>query len=153
VPHATEWALLADAGHARILARRLPAGPWPELPGEALEKPTPPSRALGTERPGRVHESATSARHAIEPRTDPHRAARRDFARQLTERLEDEAHRFAALVLVAPPAFLGELRAELGPAAGRKLAGSLDRDLVKLPLADIAAHLDAIARAEGGARS
>jgi protein required for attachment to host cells len=54
---------------------------------------------------------------------------------------------------VAPPAFLGELRAELGPAAGRKLAGSLDRDLVKLPLAEIAEHLDAIAREEGGPRS
>ena len=153
MPQATEWALIADAGHARIFARRPPAGPWRELPEEAVENPTPPSRVLGTERPGRVHESASTTRHAIEPRTDPHRAARRGFARRLAEWLDDEADRFAALLLVAPPTFLGELRAELGPAAGRKLAGSLDRDLVKLPLAEIAEHLDAIAREEGGPRS
>ena len=149
MPQAMEWALLADAGHARIFARRLPAGPWRELGAEATENPTPPSRALGTERPGRVHESASTTRHAIEPRSDPHRAARRAFARRLAERLEDEADRFAALLLVAPPAFLGELRAELGPAAGRKLAGSLDRDLIKLPVAEIVEHLDAIEREEG----
>lgn len=150
---AMEWALIADAGHACIFARRLPAGPWREVPEAWVENPTPPSRALGTERPGRVHESASTTRHAIEPRTDPHRAARRAFARRLAEWLEDEADRFAALLLVAPPAFLGELRAELGPATGRKLAGSLDRDLVKLPLAEIAGHLDAIAREEGSPRA
>ena len=153
MPQATEWALIADAGHARIFARRQPAGPWQELPEAAVENPMPPSRALGTERPGRVHESASTTRHAIEPRTDPHRAARRAFARRLAELLDDEADRFAALLLVAPPTFLGELRAELGPAAGRKLAGSLDRDLVKLPVAEIAEHLDAIEREEGGLRS
>jgi protein required for attachment to host cells len=146
MPHATEWALLADAGHARVFARTLPAGAWQELPAEALENETPPSRALGTERLGRVHESASTTRHAIEPRTDPHRAARRGFARRLAERLEDDVHRFAQLLLVAPPAFLGDLRAELGPAARAKLAGSLDRDLVKLPVAEIARHLDAIGR-------
>ncbi|WP_368415320.1 host attachment protein [Falsiroseomonas sp.] len=150
MPHATEWALLADAGHARVFARRLPAGRWAELPDQALENPTPPSRALGTERPGRVQESASTTRHAIEPRTDPHRAARRGFARRLAERLDDDAHHFASLLLVAPPAFLGELRAELGPKAGPKVAGSLDRDLVKLPVAQIAGQLDGIARAEGG---
>jgi protein required for attachment to host cells len=144
MPHATEWALLADAAHARLFARTLPAGPWRELPEEALENETPPSRALGTERPGRVRESASTTRHAIEPRTDPHRAARLGFARHLAERLEDDASRFARLLLVAPPAFLGDLRAELGPAAGAKLAGSLDRDLVKLEVAAIAQHLDAI---------
>lgn len=146
MPQATEWALIADAGHARIFARRLPAGPWQELPEAAVENPMPPSRALGTERPGRVHESASTTRHAIEPRTDPHRARRRAFARRLAEWLDDEADRFAALLLVAPPAFLGELRAELGPAAGRKVAGSLDRDLIKLPVAEIVEHLDAIER-------
>ncbi|MCZ8146650.1 MAG: host attachment protein [Roseomonas sp.] len=150
MPQATEWALIADAGHARIFARRLPAGPWREVPEAAVENPTPPSRALGTERPGRVHESASTTRHAIEPRTDPHRAARRAFARRLAEWLDDEADRFAALLLVAPPAFLGELRAELGPVAGRKLAGSLDRDLIKLPVAKIVEHLDAIERETGG---
>jgi protein required for attachment to host cells len=144
MPHETEWALVADAGHARVFARRLPAGPWQELADQALEIPTPPSRALGTERPGRVRESASTTRHAIEPRSDPHRAARRDFARLLAGRLEDDAARFARLLLVAPPGFLGDLRVALGTAARAKLAGSVDRDLIPLPTAEIVRHLDAI---------
>jgi len=45
---------------------------------------------------------------------------------------------------VAPPAFLGDLRAALGDGARAKLAGTLDKDLAKATLADIAGHLDAI---------
>lgn len=79
----------------------------------------------------------------MEPRSDPHREAKRDFARHLAERLEAEAGNYARLLLVAPPAFLGDLRAALGDAARAKLAGTLDKDLTKAALADIAGHLDA----------
>jgi hypothetical protein len=42
------------------------------------------------------------------------------FARQMTERLEAaaQAGRFASLLLIAPPAFLGDLRAALGDVVG-----------------------------------
>jgi protein required for attachment to host cells len=91
-----------------------------------------------------VHESASTTRHAIEPRTDPHRAARHAFARRLAERLDAKAGRFDRLLLVAPSAFLGELRAALGEAMHARLAGSLDRDLTRLPLADLARELDRV---------
>lgn len=141
-----EWALVADGGRARLFERRLPAGPWRERAEDAIEAHNPRSRQQGTDRPGRVQESATSAHHAIEPRSDPHRAAKAAFAAHLAERLEDSGDAFGHLVLVAPPSFLGDLRAAIGAAARRKLHGSLDKDLTHASLADIVAHLDTIPR-------
>lgn len=142
-----EWALVADGGRARFFERRLPAGTWRERTEDAVEAANPPSREHGTDRPGRVHESATTARHAVEPRTDPHRAAKTAFATRLATRLEDAAGSFERLLLVAPPPFLGDLRAALGEATRRKLHGTLDKDLTHAPLADLAGRLDAARRA------
>ncbi|WP_237213451.1 host attachment protein [Falsiroseomonas oryziterrae] len=142
-----EWALVADGGRARLFERHLPAGPWRERTDDELEATNPPSREHGTDRLGRVHESATTARHAVEPRTDPHRAAKTDFATRLATRLEGTASSFERLLLVAPPSFLGDLRASLGEATRRKLYGTLDKDLTHAPLADVAAQLEAVRRA------
>lgn len=146
------WALVADAQRARILERRIPGAGWSERVEQALEISNPRSHERGSERPGRSHESAGAARHAIEPRSDPHREAKRAFARELAGRLEVAATGgdYAQLLLVAPPAFLGDLRAALGQEAARRLRGSLDKDLTHAPLADIAAHLDDIRREAPG---
>jgi protein required for attachment to host cells len=80
----------------------------------------------------------------VEPRTDPHRAAKAAFAGRLAARLEATASAFERLLLVAPPPFLGDLRASLGKAARGKLHGTLDKDLTHAPLAAVAAQLDAI---------
>jgi protein required for attachment to host cells len=122
----------------------VPFGAWSERTAETIEINNRPSRERGSDRPGRGHESASAARHAVEPRTDPHREAKRDFARHLADRLEAAAGSYARLLLVAPPAFLGDLREALGDAGRGKLAGTLDKDLTKATLADIAGHLDAM---------
>lgn len=138
-----EWALVADGGRARLFERRLPFGRWQERTEDSLESLNPPSRERVSDKPGRVHESATAARHAVEPRTDPHRAAKAEFAARLARRLEDATASFGRLLLVAPPSFLGDLRASLGAASRRKLHGTLDKDLTHAPLAEVAAQLDA----------
>lgn len=139
-----EWALVADAQRCRILQREAPLGRWRELEEEALEIANPRTHEQGTDRPGRVQDSAGSARHAVEPRVDAHRKAKQDFARRLTERLEASSGRYDRLLLVAPPAFLGDLREELGEAARKRLIGSLDRDLTRHALAELVPHLDEI---------
>lgn len=143
MPANTEWMLVADAGRARLFERHLPAGPWRERTEDAAEAVNPRSREQGTDRPGRVHESATTARHAVEPRTDPHRAAKAQFARLLATRLEKAAAGYERLLLVAPPSFLGDLRASLGDAARRKLRGTLDKDLTHAPIEEVAAQIEA----------
>ncbi|MGG5890083.1 host attachment protein [Falsiroseomonas sp. HC035] len=140
----TEWAVIADAQHCRVFARAAPAGRWDELAERAIEISNPRSHERGTDQPGRVQESATAAHHAIEPRSDPHREAKRAFARQLAERLETAATEgsFGRLTLVAPPPFLGDLRAALLDRARARVVASLDKDLTRLPQAEIVEQLE-----------
>jgi protein required for attachment to host cells len=134
----TEWALVADAQRRRILERQTPAGASPELTEEAVGIHNRPSRERGSERPGRTQESATSARHAIEPKTDPHREAKQRFAQHLADGVEEAAGRDGRLLPVAPPPFRRDLRAALGAAAQQRLAGSLDKDRTKHKLPELA---------------
>lgn len=145
-----DWALIADAQRARVLERTSPGGPWHEVESEATERYDPPSRELGSDRPGRAFESMGGARHAVEPRHDPHREAKRAFAEELAGRLAAalQAGRCQRLVLVAPPAFLGDLRAALPHAAQRALLGTLDKDLTRHPLAEVVPHLAELRPAE-----
>lgn len=145
MPKAVEWALVADARHVRILERHGGAA-WAERPDTMSAPDNPASHEHGTERPGRVHESLGSARHAIEPRQDPHRAAEASFARHLANELEKAAAtgRYDSLLLVAPPIFLGDLRKALGAATLQRLRGSLHKDIAKASLPVIVRHLDEV---------
>lgn len=140
---AKHWALVADGQRARVLQRAAPAGAWVEIEAAREEREDPPSHLLGADRPGRSHESMGGARHAMEPRQDPHREAKRGFAQALAGRMAAAVRegQCQGLVLVAPPAFLGDLRAALPEAATRALIGTLDKDLTRLPLREITPHL------------
>jgi protein required for attachment to host cells len=71
------WILVADGTRARIFRNEGPfKGLQPAL-DRAFEASAPPTRALGTDRPGRVRESANSERHAMVPRVDWHPRARK----------------------------------------------------------------------------
>ncbi|UCH73938.1 MAG: host attachment protein [Rhodospirillales bacterium] len=141
----TTWFVIADGAKARVLARHGGAGPLEpasELCFTEAEARLP-SRDVGADRPGRVHESADTARHAMEPRVDWHRFAKQQFAKSVAAALEAaaQAKRFGQLVLVAPPRTLGDLRQALGPHAAARVAGEIAKDLTNLPDHDLPAHL------------
>jgi protein required for attachment to host cells len=106
------WVLMADSQRACVLERRLLGEEWRELEAESQEVFDPPSRALGSERPGRTQESVGRIHHAIEPRQDLNAARKVALARDLADRLETAAEdrRFARLIIVAPPGLLGHIR-------------------------------------------
>lgn len=135
------WILVADAGRAKIY-RHDGRGKGLALV-EEIEPPASPAVEWGTDRPGRSFESVGSARHAHEPRRDPHDQAEDDFAREVCRRLDGAAKdgRFERLILVAAPRFLGMLRSHLGDHAGGRLIGTLDKDLVRAPEQQIANSL------------
>lgn len=142
----TTWILIADGAKARLLERLgskpalTPASHKCFIEAESRE----PSRDLGADRPGRVHESADVMRHAMEPRVDWHRYAKEQFAKSVAESLEKAAlkKKYDALVLVAPPQALGDLRASLGQHATALLAGEVAKDLTNVPDHEILAHLE-----------
>lgn len=137
------WILVADGQHARVLERASLEAEWFEREEHRMTNVTPPSRELGTDRPGRVHESVGMARHGIAVRTDLHEEAEMEFARYLLDRLEHWARDncYRRLYIMAPPRFLGHLREGLGRATRQALHGTLNKDLVKAPIPEIVAHL------------
>jgi len=139
------WILVADGAKARLLAQTAAKAPPTPVSGDYLAnaEARTPSRELGADRPGRVQESADSARHAMEPRVDWHRYAKEQFARQVADALETAALRkeFEALVLVAPPRALGDLRAAIGPHASALVAAEIAKDLTNIPDHELPEHL------------
>ncbi|HTP82696.1 MAG TPA: host attachment protein [Alphaproteobacteria bacterium] len=140
------WVMIADAACARFFMTEghdiLP------VDGAVLENPAAHghSRDLVSDRPGRTIESVGGAHHAQEPRTDPHRAAKADFAKRVADYVETNAaaNKFDDLVMVAPPQMLGDLRGALGRQASARLAGTAAKDLMKIPAAEMKAHLQPI---------
>ncbi|MGR7994198.1 MULTISPECIES: host attachment protein [unclassified Xanthobacter] len=130
--------LVADGAKALLFADTGIA-PQPKLTVvETVTEPHPSTTAQGTERPGRVHESAGVSRSAVE-QPDLHDAAETAFLTRLAARLGAlvESGEVKRILLVAPPRALGVLREAL-PAAVRPLvSGEVAKDLVKMPVDEI----------------
>jgi protein required for attachment to host cells len=101
---------------------------------EEQEAPAPATHEMGTDRPGRVHQSVGSSRSAV-GQTDWHDQAERDFLKTVAERINRAAGdgEIKGMVLAAPPRALGVLKPLLSAAAIAKLQGSLDKDYVNMP--------------------
>ena len=102
-----------------------------------------PSRELGSDRPGRAYDSQGAGRHAMQPPTDPHRHEERAFAHEVAAVLDEACDRgaFHHLVVVAPPKALGDLRAEFTDAVRKRIIAELPKDLTKVAIHDLPAHL------------
>lgn len=136
------WFVLADGSRARFVTRRAD-GPGYEVVAEyAAPEAQLPTRDLISDRPGRQQESATSAHHGVEPRSDAHRERKAAFAQQIAERLNEAAAQgaFDELVLYAAPRALADLRGALGDGTRAKLKAEFAKDLTKIPLAELPRH-------------
>jgi protein required for attachment to host cells len=139
----TTWILVADGARARGFTRHGVGESLVAIPDGNFTHEVERVAAMGADRPGRVHESADKARHAIAPHTDWRREGKRSFAHTLAEWLERHARTgtYDRLILVAAPRTLGDLREALGAEARERLAGQLAKDLTAHPMADIEEHL------------
>jgi protein required for attachment to host cells len=136
------WVVVADGARARVL-KTTDCISYDLVREQSSPDALLPTRELVSDKPGRVHESAASARHAVQSRSDPQKRAKEKFLRTLAAGL-DEAHRlreFDSLVLVAPPSALGTLRKVLSNSTKTRLRAELTSDLTKVPTHDLAKHL------------
>jgi protein required for attachment to host cells len=138
------WYVIADGGRARFVERD-DRGAYRTVLSFVASELHQRSSDLGRDRPARVQESATSARHAIEPRRDLHEASKEDFIKLVAEQLVAEHRRaqFDKLVLVAPPGVLTGLRSNLSKPLAGLVAGDLQKDLTNVPDHDLTQHLAA----------
>jgi len=137
-----EWVVVCDGAKALILEN---AGDikFPNLKTvEVFEQKDPPTRELGTEKPGRSHSSVGTSRSAYE-QTDWHDQAETAFLVQLVQHLDAAvaAGKAKSLIIVAPPRALGVLRPAYTHALKGAVRAELDKDFVKLPVHEIEKHL------------
>jgi protein required for attachment to host cells len=103
-------------------------------------------REILTDKPGRAFSSVGTGRSAMEPSTEWHRFEKHKFAREMAKVLDAAAANkaFDRLILVAPPATLGDLRTELGDNTRKMITAELPKDLTRHAEEDLPQHLETV---------
>lgn len=104
----------------------------------AQERINPADRDQKTDRAGRAS-SPQGAAHGSMEEVDFHRQEEDRFAAETAELLKKRAlaNDFEALIVVAPPKTLGELRKHYHKQVSERLIGELDKDLTGHPVPEI----------------
>ena len=115
------WILVGDGSHARFFEAADAVSPW-----------------LMLHRVDREHSREKTDRAETHEDHGEH-----EFARQLAKELETarESGKFKHLVLVAPPKFLGQLRAELATPLTACVVKSFDKDYTQMAEGELPAHV------------
>ncbi|KAF0804747.1 hypothetical protein A167_03653 [Alcanivorax sp. S71-1-4] len=128
------WIVVADSTHARIFYacnRVQPLTPVTELsfPEARLRE-----QDIYSDRPGRMFESASEARSAMEL-PDVREQQQIAFSRHIFDVLDKGRHKgkFEKLVLIAPPAMLGVLRHTLREQLSQRVELCIDKNLTDEP--------------------
>jgi protein required for attachment to host cells len=102
----------------------------------------PSTHEQGSDRPGRSFAS-TGARRSGVDQTDWHDLEEHRFAREIAAVLEKvvRERNIEALVIVAPPRTLADLRAAFHADVKKKIIAEVDKDLTKHPVYEIEKHL------------
>jgi protein required for attachment to host cells len=137
------WILVADAGRARIFLK--PEETHNLTLVQELDNPQGRlhTHDLVSDHRGQAEKGGTGVMSAMQPHTDPHEEKAVEFAMKLGHLLEKAAERgdYDRVSLVAPPHFLGLLRAHLGAAAKHRLDRCAAKDLSHFSGHEIARHL------------
>ena len=134
--------LVADGAHARAFLNDGPGHGISELSEYAAHIDLKASRDIDADRPGRTFDSGGQGRHAMESPTDSQRHVKDEFARNLAEKINAAitAGEFDRIVLIAPPATLGDLRQHLSKQSLQNIHGELARNLTQASEKEILAQ-------------
>ena len=103
----------------------------------------PPTHEQGSDRPGRAFKRAgTNLRSGVED-TDWHDLEEHRFAHRVAEAFEKlvRERKVKALVVVAPPRALADLRNAFHDDVKKRIVAEVDKDLTKHPVDEIEKHL------------
>jgi protein required for attachment to host cells len=137
-----EWVVVCDGAKALVLENSGDSK-FPDLKTiEVFEQKSGKTHELGTDAPGRSHQSAGYGRSAME-QTDWHSQTEEAFLLKVVEYLEAAvaAGRVKSMVMVAPPRALGLIRPVWSQGLRSVVRDEVDKDLVKLPVREIERHL------------
>jgi protein required for attachment to host cells len=141
IPH-DAYVFVGD-GRKALFLRNDGDGLFPNLKTEQVFiDDNPATREQGTDRPGRTFASVGARRSGME-QTDWHDIEETRFARDVAAALEKivRERKVEALVIVAPPRTLAELRAVFHADVRQRIVAELHKDLTKLPVYEIEKHI------------
>ena len=109
---------------------------------EVFTDRNPPTHEQGTDRPGRAFSSVGAGRSSV-TQTDWHKLEKHKFTAEVAATLERiiRERGVEALVVVAPPRTLADLRKAFHPDVKKKIIAEIDKDLTKFPIDQIEKHL------------
>jgi protein required for attachment to host cells len=141
IPH-NAFILVGDGEKALILRNEGDAGVLDLKTEQVFTDRNPPTHEQGTDRPGRSFSSVGAGRSSV-AQTDWHRLEEHKFAREVAATLERVVRErgVEALVVVAPPRALAELRKAFHPEVKKRIVAEIDKDLTKFPIDQIEKHL------------
>ncbi len=142
IPH--NALVLVGDGQKALFLRNAGDEKFPNLTTErAFGESNPPTREQGTDRPGRAFKRAATNRHASVEMTDWHEVEKQHFADHVASVLEQRvrAGNIKAIVIVAPPRTLAELRSVIHADVKNRVIAEIDKDLTKHPVWEIEKHL------------
>ena len=137
------WICVADGSRAKFFSCD---GPGREIVPALGYMLAAPARAhnlqMTTDRPGRTFDTAGIGRHAYDE-GDWQEEEKARFAGRVAEQLDHAAtrHLFRKLVLVAPPAMMGELRKHLMAVVDRVTVVEVTKDLTHATPREMQSHL------------
>ncbi len=108
-----------------------------------FEDVNPATHEQGSDRPGRVSKAMDSGqRSAVEP-VDWHHIEEHRFAGMVASAMEKivRDRKVPALVVVAPPKTLGDLRGAFHSDVRSRIIAEINKDLTRHPVGDIESHL------------
>jgi protein required for attachment to host cells len=136
------WVVVCDGAKALVLENVGNRLALSLVTREVYGQPDPKTHELGTDQPGRSFSSVGSGRSAME-QTDWHEQEEQRFLAKLAARLDKAvlAGETRSLIVVAPPRAIGVLRRQYSAHIRQALKAEVEKDYVRMPVADIARHL------------
>lgn len=140
IPH--DAIVFVGDGRKALFLRNVGDEKFPNLKTEQVfvDHGNPATHDQGTDRPGRLFASANGGgrRGAVEA-TDWHDLEEHRFARMVAEELEKlvRGHKVKAVIIVAPPRTLAELRHAFHDDVKARIIAEVDKDLTKHPVYEI----------------
>lgn len=141
---AVTWVLVADSSRARIFSKN-GRDPLMEVSGFIHPESRLHEQALTSDLPGSASSRVGNERHGVgSAKVRPKRHEAITFSKQVTDHLESARTdgKFHRLLVIAPPAFLGMLRDQFGPALAGLVADEVNKNLVSARVEEIRDQLN-----------
>ena len=135
--------VVADSARARIFTADSIHSSLNEIETMAHPEGRMHEQDMVSDLPGKGSGKGGGGDHAYQEKIEPKEQEMIEFAKRVADYLDDtrKANKLNKLVLVAAPAFLGELRTQLSKETTEKIVFELDKNIAHHSVEDIRKHL------------